>query len=198
MALALVCRPEHRYGPICHSHAGGNPETHRVDPRLRGGDIQGNSVHIFHMPCESHSGRDSQATPPCPHMSFPRRRESILLGLILAQVLPFRVVLFDEPDLPPAVPFLETFLCRQGIADSTEGLKVDQPVHAIMPGEARNHATLVLVYALSQIARHTDVQCAVLFTGHYVHIVALHFHGSWIPAFAGMTCGDGQSPISSP
>jgi hypothetical protein len=84
-------------------------------------------------------------------------------------------MLFDKPDLPLPVPFLQMLLRREGIINSDKALEIDEPVHTISSGESSNLVSSVLMDSQAKVARHTHIQCAVLLAGQDVHIVTLHF-----------------------
>src|SRR5690348_13250556 len=71
-------------------------------------------------------------------------------------------------------------------------LEPDQQLAAIFLREAFDQAFPVLIHALDQIARHTNVDRSVLSAGHDVDVTSfqlssMHWKpsGSWTPAFAG-------------
>ena len=104
------------------------------------------------------------------------------------EVIPHRVISFDQFDLPVTFPFFDPLFANDCVTDVVESLDVDQVLDAIFSGEAGNETLTMLENPLSQVAGHTSVERTVApackdvdMTGHgtvsLTHIV--------IPAKAG-------------
>jgi hypothetical protein len=91
------------------------------------------------------------------------------------KVAPVRITLFDKPDLPGTIPFLQLFFplnCRLDIAVLFE---VDQSIDMISFGEAFGDAFSMLVDPPYKIIRHADIQRAADLAGLDVNPVAAVF-----------------------
>ena len=63
----------------------------------------------------------------------------------VGQIVPVRIVLLDQSDLPVPVPAFQALLPLEGGAHIVSLLEVDKPMHAILIGKAFDDAILVLV-----------------------------------------------------
>ena len=85
------------------------------------------------------------------------------------QILPVRIVAFDQILLPVALPFFEPFFrCDRGLhgVSHLEPNKTDNPVPF---GEAIEHPVSVLENPSNQIRRNADIQRAVETAGQDIH-----------------------------
>src|SRR5215213_4456795 len=91
------------------------------------------------------------------------------------KVLPFRITLLDQLDLPLPAPTLHPFLGRDRLQRIIEGFGIDEAKHLLLPDESRAPALAVLDDALSQAVGDADVQSAAALARHDVDAVG---HGS--------------------
>jgi hypothetical protein len=77
------------------------------------------------------------------------------------KVLPKGVARFDQADLPVSLPLLHAPFANDRIADVVISPHVDQPLHAVAAGEARDEAFAMFVDALGKVGRDADVERAV-------------------------------------
>ena len=70
-----------------------------------------------------------------------------------------------------------------------ERLDIDQPIHLVFPGEARDCTRAMLLQPARKVVRHADIQRAVPPARQDVDVVRHDHHVlcSWVPAFAGTT-----------
>lgn len=89
------------------------------------------------------------------------------------QVLPLRIVLLNQIDLPLAFPAFHTFLSIDSIANIPVLLEIDQPVHPVFLGESFDGIGLVLMHPVQEVVGYADVQRAVLPAGQDIHKVSM-------------------------
>ena len=93
------------------------------------------------------------------------------------QIMPIRVLAFDQVDLPLPVPVLQLLLPRNGGGHIGEHFEAHEQVDTISVGEAWSLAFAVLPEPCRQIAGDPDVKCAVRFAGKDVDArVAFELH----------------------
>ena len=80
---------------------------------------------------------------------------------IFREIAPFDILSLDQFYLPGALVFLEARFSIDCIIDVAELLKIDEPRHAILPGECGARSLTVLKDAAHQLVRHADVQRSV-------------------------------------
>src|SRR4030095_5732052 len=68
----------------------------------------------------------------------------------VGQVFPFEIVLFDEPYLPIAIPFLQLLFATDSISRVLIGLDVDEAIYAVFANEFRPKAQSMLFKSRSQ------------------------------------------------
>jgi len=102
--------------------------------------------------------------------SFPRTRESRSSQLVI-QVFPTRIGLFDEIELPFAIPFLEPFLPRYRIIEGRILFPVNQDNDMVTLRETIDQVLLVFNDPSFQIACDTDLKRTVSFTRKNVCII---------------------------
>lgn len=85
-------------------------------------------------------------------------------GDVGPEVAPGGVGLFDQGDLPGAVPVFELFFATDGGRHVVVKFEVNQQVHAVFLRKAFCGVIAMLPDALRQIARNANVQGAVLAT----------------------------------
>src|SRR5690606_12737024 len=103
----------------------------------------------------------SLSSPPRNITSSPRRRGPRKPGDQIVEVVPRRVRLLDQPQLPCAVPLLEPLLAGDRVANVVVLLEVDEAVHAVPLREPFGHVVFVHPDPLQEITRDADVEGAV-------------------------------------
>src|SRR3954453_16649668 len=84
------------------------------------------------------------------------------------KVLPFRITLLDQLDLPLPAPTLHPLLGRDRLQRIIEGFGIDEEKHLVLPDESRAPALAVLDHALSQASGDADIQSAAALARHDV------------------------------
>ena len=74
------------------------------------------------------------------------------------QIIPVRIVFFDELDFPVPPPALQPLLARNGVFDAAMLLEPDQPLDVILAGEARYLAVPVFHGPAQQVVGDVDIQ----------------------------------------
>ena len=105
-----------------------------------------------------------------PAKAGPRRAD-----ILVVQVAPHRIAVFDQRELPRAPPFLHALLSKDGGFHRVVEFGVDQAVHVVFPGEAVDLPSAVLPHPAHHIASHSDVERSVSLAGEDVD--AGLFHG---------------------
>ena len=94
------------------------------------------------------------------------------------KVVPVRVRLVDQIDLPLPVPVLELLLSRDRIGHVTEHLKMDEAIDLMAQGETRRRSAAMLPYPARQVGSHADVKRAVVLAREDIDArIALLPHG---------------------
>ena len=83
-------------------------------------------------------------------------------------------MLFDKPDLPGTIPFLELLFPRDRVVDIVEHFIVYEQMHPVSLCKSGIQITLVLVDSPLKIVCDADVKCAVSPTRQYVYEVVSH------------------------
>src|SRR5438477_9678400 len=83
------------------------------------------------------------------------------------QVVPMRIVTFDQVDLPVASIFLERLLAPDRRDHALVVLVPDKSLQSIRLRESIDHALTVLPYALPEVVRHTGIERAVFPVAHH-------------------------------
>src|SRR5690606_10765451 len=91
---------------------------------------------------------------------------------LIEEVPPGRVHLFDQLDLPAALPFLDLPLAGEGAVAGVEALEPDQLAHAISGREAVEALLPVLGGAPPQVVGRASVERAVRAAGDDVGVEA--------------------------
>src|SRR6185312_11418928 len=109
----------------------------------------------------------------------PRFATRGLRANVRVQIVPFAVVLLDQPHFPSAVPFLQPLLA----GDRRFGIVVHfiphQGLDAVFLGETVDHAFTVLPDPLWKIRSHADIQCSMRAGGEDIYgKVLFHFSSS--------------------
>ena len=74
------------------------------------------------------------------------------------QIVPHRIIALDQLDLPVAFPFLDALFADDGVAHVFEAFDMDEPVDAILLGEARDQPVAVLDDACGKVACDAGVE----------------------------------------
>src|SRR6266852_2362655 len=82
-----------------------------------------------------------------------------------------RICLFDQLDLPGAVPFFQTLLALNGELNLIELLIIDQSVNGVSPAESADRIRAMLVDAADEIVGDTDVKRSAYIAGNNVDAV---------------------------
>jgi hypothetical protein len=88
----------------------------------------------------------------------------------LIQIMPVGILFFDEANLPVAFPAFQACLALYSLANVFVDLKVDQRMDMVLLGEAFHYIAFVLIDALDEIGRHTNIQCAVLLAREDINV----------------------------
>ena len=92
---------------------------------------------------------------------------------LLVQIVPRRVVIADEVQLPFSLPRLELLLAADGLLNVVEAFEMDQTGDIVFFYEFGALAGAVLVDASNNVTRHADVERAVGLAGEDVDEPAL-------------------------
>ena len=79
----------------------------------------------------------------------------------------------NQRNFPAALPVFNLLFSGKSRVHALIYLEPYQPMHAIPPRESLHHVMFMLQYPFDRHAGNTDIQCAVIFTGQYIH--------SWLP-----------------
>ncbi len=99
---------------------------------------------------------------------------NLMLPKLIVQIIPSRVVVFDQLDLPRTVPFFQLLLSANRTVHRRKHLVIHKHVHAVFGGKPRYGMLLVFPYSFSQITRHTYIECPISLTCQYVDHGNLH------------------------
>ena len=91
------------------------------------------------------------------------------------KIVPPGIVFLDQANLPHSVPALQLFLSRDGIADISECLEINQQNHAMLLRESWNAAFLVFRNAADKIIGHADIECAVAGAGEDIDEIFVQY-----------------------
>lgn len=127
-----------------------------------------------------------------PALSFPRKREPRLGNYDVIQVVPFRVMLLHQLQLPCPPPALDLLLPSDSFFRALMNLEIDEPLDAILPGKALDHILFVLPNSLHQVGCHPCIQGAITLTRKDVDIDWLPIH---IPLDSRFRGNDGPEMI---
>src|SRR4051794_23414561 len=131
------------------------------------------AVWLYRFGYRSRGCRGSCAWVPGSQLRrAPERRRSLRDRLV--QVAPFRILLFDEPDLPIAPPFLELFFAPDRGGGIVIDLEPDQTIDAVSPGEARDDFGLVLMDTADEIPGHAEIERPVSSAGEEIDVEGGH------------------------
>jgi hypothetical protein len=93
------------------------------------------------------------------------------LSKLLVEIRPFWIDLFDQTNLPGAVPLFDSLLPINRVTDIVKGLDVNHVMDVVSSGKAPNETFAVLVSASHDIVRHTRVEHAIRAAGEDVDII---------------------------
>ena len=102
--------------------------------------------------------------------SFADRWQSQVYG----QIDPLRVFGFDQVDLPTAMPVFQLFLSGDRAGHVVKHLKADKAIYRILRRISGRQFVAVLVQALDQVGRYTNVERAIGLAGEYVDAGLFH------------------------
>ena len=95
------------------------------------------------------------------------------------KVLPVRVGLLDQVDLPLSVPVLELLFARDRSDHIAVHFKPDQPLDAVPLGKSRQDAFAVLPKPGHKVGRDANVERAARLAGEYVNArISFARHGA--------------------
>jgi hypothetical protein len=101
----------------------------------------------------------------------PHRRRPISTRDFFVEVVPIRVALFDQGQLPYALPMLHRPLALYRDANVLRAFEIYEVVNLVFLGEALDEALLVLIDAPNQIVGHADLESAISAAREDVYIV---------------------------
>src|SRR6476661_2068237 len=87
------------------------------------------------------------------------------------EIVPIRISLFNQLQLPSALPFLEACLAINRVTDLAELLEMDKHLHVISFREAWDHSRPVLPNAARKIVSYADIKSSVLGASENVDVV---------------------------
>jgi hypothetical protein len=76
------------------------------------------------------------------------------------KVIPMRVLVQDQIDLPRAMPVFELFLAQDRMIHVTKHLEIDKPVNRIFGRKSGRRSGSMLPNPRNQVGRHTNVERA--------------------------------------
>jgi hypothetical protein len=91
------------------------------------------------------------------------------------KIVPIGVEFFDQPYLPPAIPFLQSLLALNGKFDVAELFIINEPVNTVALRKSGHDTGLMLIYSPDEIIRDTYVESTPDPAGEDVHPVVLVF-----------------------
>src|SRR5436190_23901061 len=94
---------------------------------------------------------------------------------LLRQILPIGIDRLNGAYLPGARPALDGVLPANGIRDQLEFFEIDEAMDFVAARERRGRPLLVLINARAEIARHADVERAVLAARQNVDVSELGY-----------------------
>src|SRR5260221_11995498 len=92
----------------------------------------------------------------------------------IEEIIPTRVIIEDETDLPPARPVLDVPLALLGGENVIVPLGIDEAMRAVLLRETVSDTSSVLPGTSSQIGGRADIERAVWPIGHDVEPSPLH------------------------
>jgi hypothetical protein len=105
-------------------------------------------------------GRKKRSAAPLTR-DRPERLSLRLERELIRQVRPFRTHLFDQRDLPRAVPSFDRALTLSRFEDRGVLFEVEEPVQCIFGREAAGVSVFVLAYSADKVAGGADVENAL-------------------------------------
>ena len=93
---------------------------------------------------------------------------------MLEQIIPIRIGLLDQFDLPSPAPCFHRFFAGDGAMDIVVALGMNQPSQPIPAAKCRPRSGAMLVQPRGQIGRYADVQHALALVGRDIDPTALH------------------------
>jgi hypothetical protein len=96
------------------------------------------------------------------------------LERLVRKILPLGIHLLDQPDLPRAIPLLESLLPLNRLVHFSVRLEVHEDMHAVFLGESFHRAIAMRFNASAKIGCHAYVERSVGFAGEDVDGRLLH------------------------
>jgi hypothetical protein len=76
------------------------------------------------------------------------------------KIIPVWIVLFDEPNLPRTIPFLQALFAEDRLLDVIKLLKVYQPVYSVLFRKSLDESHPMLIYPSDEIVCDSNIQRA--------------------------------------
>jgi hypothetical protein len=115
------------------------------------------------------------------------------------QVVPHRIVLFDQANFPTPVPALDLLFTGNRVVDIVESLEPDQNVHVVSPGKPGYRFFFVLAGTPRQIIGYADIKRSVALAGERIDELGHVTNSLGPPSLAALARGSpGMTPILSP
>src|SRR4051812_34544758 len=89
----------------------------------------------------------------------------------LVQILPFRILCFDQLDLPAPLPFLEFFLAGNRGDRVVVDFEPDKPCDIVPGSEAGSSLRSMLVDATHYVIGHPKIDCSIPPTRDDINVV---------------------------
>ena len=89
---------------------------------------------------------------------------------VIIQVVPFRVYLFNESNLPGTLPLFDLLFSNNGVSNVPMCLVVDKTMNRVSLREPLYEIMLMLPHPFDQLAGDAGVECPVPSAGENVNI----------------------------
>src|SRR6266540_5248091 len=93
------------------------------------------------------------------------------LGKLRPEIAPIPIFLFDQLDLPRAMPTFQPLLSGNGLAHIVMDFEVHEIMDPILLGETTDNVVAVLVDAADEVIRYANIQRSITTTRKNVDIV---------------------------
>jgi hypothetical protein len=93
---------------------------------------------------------------------------------VFIQIIPFRIALFDQPQLPYSLPRLDLFFTYYRAFGGLVNFIPDKKMNVIFLRKPVCQIVFMLVNALDEVGGNACVQCAVSFTAKNIDVEILH------------------------
>ena len=91
------------------------------------------------------------------------------------QVIPTRIIFFDPPNLPFALPILQLLLARNRFERRCKRLNVNKSMHFVLLDEFRGSSSAMQFQPSRQIIRDADVKRPMQAAGEDVDVISTRF-----------------------